>query len=227
MEYAIPIIFGYLLGAINPAALFGKIKKINLRDSGTGNLGATNTALIMGKKLGFAVMFFDIFKGALAVVVAKLIFAETASISGLIAGASAVLGHMFPFYMKFKGGKGLASYGGMVLAYDPLIFLILFAIGLVCMLIFNYCVALTVSASVLFPVTVALKNIGSPDIVPATVIAAIISAIIIFRHRSNIARSFRREEPTTKFFFKKLFGKATGTLSNEEQSKNSQSNKTA
>ena len=219
MEYAIPVILGYLLGAISPAALFGKIKKVNLRDRGTGNLGATNTALIMGKKLGFAVMFFDIFKGSLAVILAKLIFAETAGISGLIAGASAVIGHMFPFYMKFKGGKGLAAYGGMVLAYDPIIFLILFVIGIVCMLLFNYCVALTVSAASLFPVTVALKNIGSPDLIPATAIAAVISAICIIRHKSNIVRSFRKEEPTTKFFFKKLFGKTGGDNADEPQAK--------
>ena len=227
MEYITPIFFGYLLGTLNPAALLGKIKRIDLRRSGTGNLGATNTALIMGRKLGFAVMFFDILKGAIAVVVSKLIFAETAAISGLLAGASAVLGHMFPFYMKFKGGKGLAAYGGMILAYDPVIFLILFSVGLVFMLIFNYCVALTVSAATLFPVAVALKNLGSSELVPATLIAVLISTVVIFRHRSNIVRSFKRNEPTTRFFFKKLFGKATSTLSNESYNENDRSDKAA
>ena len=74
MEYAIPVIFGYLLGSISPAAFLGKIKKVNMRQRGTGNLGATNTALLMGKKLGFTVMFFDIFKGALAVILSLLTY---------------------------------------------------------------------------------------------------------------------------------------------------------
>lgn len=222
MEYAIPVILGYLLGSVSPAAFLGRIKKVNLRQRGTGNLGATNTALLMGKKLGFAVMFFDIFKGALAVIVAKLIFAETAAISGLLAGASAVIGHMFPFYMRFKGGKGLAAYGGMVLAYDPLTFLILFGIGIACMLIFNYCVALTISGSALFPVAVAIVSRGTPDMIPLTIIAAVITAIFIFRHRDNVARAFRKEEPTTKFFLQKLFGKHRGEISDEETAKQQQ-----
>lgn len=220
MNYVVPIIFGYLLGSLSPAALIGRIKKVNLRKSGTGNLGATNTALTIGKKLGFAVMFLDIFKGSLAVILAKLIFTETAALSGLLAGASAVIGHMFPFYMKFKGGKGLATYGGMVLAYDPLIFLILFTVGLICMLLFNYCVALTVSAASLFPVTVALGSLGTDFTVPLTVTAAIISLICILRHGDNILRSFKGEEPTTKFFFKKLFERKVSDL--EKESTNEQ-----
>lgn len=222
MEYAIPVILGYLLGSISPAAFLGKIKKVNMRQSGTGNLGATNTALLMGKKLGFAVMFFDIFKGALAVILAKLIFAETAAVSGLIGGCAAVLGHMFPFYMKFKGGKGLAAYGGMVLACDPLAFLILLGFGIICMFVFNYCVALTISASALFPVTVALSRMGTPEMIPMTVISAVVTAIFIFRHRSNVIRAFKKQEPTTKDFLKKLFGKHRGMIFEEEEAKREQ-----
>lgn len=209
MEYIIPAILGYLLGSVSPSALLGKIKKVNLRKSGTGNLGATNTALLMGKKLGFAVMFFDIFKGALAVIITKLIFFETAALSSLIAGAFATIGHMYPFYLKFKGGKGLATYGGMILAYDPLLFLILFAIGVICMLVFNYCVALTVSASTLFPFAVAIRRLGSEDFWYTVILASLISALVIFRHRKNIFRAIKKEEPSTRFFLKNLFKKST------------------
>ena len=208
MSYLIPIIIGYLSGSINPAALIGKIKKVNLRKSGTGNLGATNTALMLGKRLGFAVMIFDIFKSAAAVTVSKLIFPAGAEISGLLAGSAAVIGHMHPFYMKFKGGKGLAAYGGLVLAYDPIIFLILFVVGMACMLIFNYCVALTTSAALLFPVAVFFKCYATPHAAISTATAAIISVWLIIRHKDNIIRAIRRQEPTTEFFFRKLFGKA-------------------
>ena len=215
MKFIIPTILGYLLGSLSPAALIGKLKKVNLRKSGTGNLGATNTALMMGRRFGFAVMLFDIFKGSLAVVISKLMFAESAYLSGLLAGSSAVIGHMFPFYMKFKGGKGLAAYGGMVLAYEPVIFLILFAVGLVCMIVFKYCVALTVSAAALFPAAVALGSLGSPDLIPLTAIAAATSAVFILRHKDNIARAINGEEPTAKFFFKKLFERKRPSIGEE------------
>ena len=205
MSYIIPVILGYLLGSISPAALIGRIKKINLRKSGTGNLGATNTALMLGRKLGFAVMFFDIFKGAASVTIAKLLFPASADISGLLAGSAAVIGHMYPFYMKFKGGKGLAAYGGMVLAYDPIIFLILFSIGLVCMIAFNYCIALTSSAALLFPVTVFLRCFATPYVAASTTLAAIISGWLVIKHRDNLIRAIKKQEPTTEFFFKKLF----------------------
>ena len=208
MSYIIPIIIGYLLGSINPAALIGKIKKIDLRKSGTGNLGATNTALMLGKKLGFAVMFFDIFKGAASVTIAKLLFPASADVSGLLAGSAAVIGHMHPFYMKFKGGKGLAAYCGLVLAYDPTIFLILLIIGLACMLIFNYCVALTTSAALLFPIAVFLRCYATPYTVASTALSATISVYLIFRHKDNIIRAAKKQEPTTEFFFRKLLGKA-------------------
>ncbi|MBQ8409457.1 MAG: glycerol-3-phosphate acyltransferase [Clostridia bacterium] len=222
MAYAISIILGYLLGTINPAALIGRIKKINMRKSGTGNLGATNTALLFGKKFGAAVMAFDIFKGALAVILAKVIFKEVALVAGILAGCAVVLGHMFPFYMKFKGGKGLAAYGGMILAFDPLIFLILLCLGLICMFVFNHGIALTMSAATFFPVLVALDNLGKPNMVFLTAASAAISLILIIRHKDNLVRSAKNEEITTRQFFKKVFGKKqAGENADQQQSENS------
>ena len=207
MEYAISIIIGYLLGSISPAALVSKIKKINLRKSGTHNLGATNTTLVLGKKLGAIVMLFDIAKGALSVIIAKLLFWKISLISGLLAGCAAVLGHMFPFYLKFRGGKGLAAYGGMILAFDPIIFLILLAVGLVCAFVFNYGIALTASAAVLFPTAVALKYSDSAILVPLVVIASVASTVLIVRHWDNIYRAVTKKEMTTKQFISRVFGK--------------------
>lgn len=207
MEYAISIIIGYLLGSISPAALIAKIKKINLRKTGTKNLGATNTTLVLGKKFGAIVMLFDIAKGAASVIIAKLLFKEMAMLTGLLAGSAAVLGHMFPFYLKFRGGKGLAAYGGMILAFDPLIFLLLLVIGLICAFVLNYGIALTASAAILFPFVTAFRNISSPYLVPLTVIAALTSAVLIVRHWGNIYRAFTKKEMTTRQFIKRIFGK--------------------
>lgn len=207
MEYAISIIIGYLLGSISPAALIAKMKKINLRKTGTKNLGATNTTLVLGKKFGAIVMIFDIAKGAASVIIAKLLFREISMLAGLLAGSAAVLGHMFPFYLRFRGGKGLAAYGGMILAFDPLIFLLLLVIGLICAFVFNYGIALTASAAVLFPFVTAFRNIDSPHLVPLTVIAALTSALLIVRHWGNIYRAFTKKEMTTRQFLKRIFGK--------------------
>lgn len=207
MEYAISIIIGYLLGSISPAALISKIKKINLRKTGTKNLGATNTTLVLGKKFGAIVMIFDIAKGAASVLIAKLIFKEIAMLAGLLAGSAAVVGHMFPFYLKFRGGKGLAAYGGMVLAFDPLAFLLLLVIGLICAFVLNYGIALTASAAVLFPFVTAFRNMNSPHLVPLTVIATLTSALLIVRHWGNIYRAFTKKEMTTRQFLKRIFGK--------------------
>lgn len=209
MEFAISALMGYLLGSISPAALISKIKKINLRQSGTGNLGATNTTLVFGKKFGAMVMTFDIFKSALAVIIAKLIFSEVGTLAGLIAGAAAVIGHMFPFYMKFKGGKGLAAYGGMVLAFDPLIFLILLCLGLICMFLFNYGVALALEAAAFFPVLVGIKyTFTDKFFIPLILVASLASALLILKHVDNVFKAFRKQDLTVRQFIKKVFGKS-------------------
>ena len=217
MEYAISALIGYLLGSISPAALIARIKKINLRKTGTGNLGATNTTLVFGKKFGAMVMAFDIFKSALAVIIARLIFAEVGALAGLVAGAAAVIGHMFPFYMKFRGGKGLAAYGGMVLAFDPLLFLILLCLGLVCMFLINYGVALALSAAIVFPILVGFKYVSSGSLlIPLILVASLASLLLIIKHIDNVFKAFRKQDLTVRQFLKKVFGKAKGEEKVEE-----------
>lgn len=225
MEYVISVLVGYLLGSISPAALIAKIKKTNLRKAGTGNLGATNTTLVFGKKFGIIVMAFDIFKSALAVIIAKLIFSEVSALAGLLAGASAVVGHMFPFYMKFRGGKGLASYGGMILAFDPLLFLILLCLSLAAMFIFNYGVAMTVSAAVCFPFLVAFRYRENGLVIALAIVAAFVSALLIARHIGNIHRAFTSRELTVRQFLKRVFGKAKPAENEDQEEKVESANK--
>lgn len=188
-KYSFSIILGYLLGCINPAALISKIKKTDIRKDGTGNLGATNVGLHFGKAAGAFVMIFDMLKAVLAVKITEWLFPQI-RLARLVAGCSAVLGHIFPFYLKFKGGKGLASFGGMVLAVNPAVFLLLLTVGLICMFIFNYGVALMTSAAILFPFLGAMaeKSFGF------FLIAAATSTLILWRFRENYARIKRGEE---------------------------------
>lgn len=141
MEALLCTLIGYLLGCLSPAALLSKIKKKDLRKEGTGNLGATNATLVLGKGCGALVMLFDITKAFAAARLAQRLFPAFIA-SGMIAGGAAVVGHIYPFYMKFKGGKGMAAFAGMILGTDPLMFIVLFAFSLVLMLALNYSAAM-------------------------------------------------------------------------------------
>lgn len=200
IKILISLIIGYLLGTLSPAALFAKLKKVNLRKRGTGNLGATNTTMVLGKQYGALVMIIDIGKAFFACKLAELLFPELA-VAGLLAGAAAVVGHIFPFYMKFKGGKGLAAFGGMILAYNPWMFLGLLVGGIVLMFLVNYAIVLPLLAAVLFP---ALVAVTSHDII-AVVICVATSILIIVKHWSIFGRIRRGEDTKVRDFLKGRF----------------------
>lgn len=205
MKIVICLLLGYLLGSLNPAALLAKLKKVNLRESGTKNLGASNTLLVMGKGYGAIVMVLDILKAFLSAKIANILLPELA-IAGLVAGLGAVIGHVFPFYMHFQGGKGLASFGGMVMAFDPLMFLTLLILGLILMLVVNYSFVMPMTAAALFPIFVALKTKS----ISATLIAGIASVFVIVKHWSNIGKAKRGEETKIRDVVKtKIFAKPT------------------
>ncbi len=199
----------YLLGSISPSALISKLKKKDIRKHGTGNLGATNTMINFGRGWAVLVMAFDIFKAFLAVKLGHWLLASQ-PLAAVTGGSAAVLGHVFPFYLKFKGGKGLASYGGMILALNPLLFLILLIITLAAMFIVNYGVAMPMTAAVLFPIMYGLFMYGEHSVtigIWAGVIAAGISAVIAAKHFSNIGKARRGEDTPVREYVKKIFSK--------------------
>ena len=203
MELLATLAIGYSFGSLSPAALISKLKKKNLREHGTGNLGASNTLLVFGKALGVFVMVFDILKAFFAAKLAELLFPKLA-FSGLIAGFAAIVGHNFPFYLHFKGGKGLAAFGGLVLAHDPLLFAALLSFGILMALLLNYGVYLAISASLLFPVCSYLRS-GSVPVFAATATAG---GLIIAMHWGNLRRAVTGEDPIhTRDGLKKIFGK--------------------
>lgn len=198
-EVTVCLLIGYLLGSLSPSALLAKLKKINLRKQGTGNLGATNTTMVLGKNYGALVMVLDIGKAFLACKVSARLF-PALEIATLLAGAAAVVGHMFPFYMKFRGGKGLAAFGGMILAFNPWFFLILLIIGLVLIFVINYGVAMPMSASVLFPVMVAVQTRNTASVLTCTVTGL----LLLVKHWSILGRIQRGEETKVREFVKNV-----------------------
>ena len=191
------LLLGYLLGTLNPAALLSKIKGQDLRQLGTKNLGASNAFLTIGKLWGLVVMAFDVAKGVLSVLLAEALF-PTYGNAGLLAGSGSVVGHIYPFYLHFKGGKGLAAFSGMVLGYDPAVFLILLVIGCLCMLLFNYGIALTLSGAALFPLLSWYRS-GSLSVFLLSLAAAL---LIILKHLGVLKRVLQGDEVKIRSYIK-------------------------
>lgn len=183
MAYVIVVILSYLLGSSNMALYLSLLKGVNFRDKGSGNLGASNATILMGWKAGVLVGVHDIGKAFLAVLLARFIFPETAYI-GAAAGVAAVIGHIFPFYLKFKGGKGFASFLGMTLGLNWKFALIVMAIVVLATFITDYIVSGTFTAIVIVP---AYIGIADKSIIAAAIIL-IATAAILFKHFENIKR---------------------------------------
>ena len=206
MHAIISLAVGYLIGSVNPAKLVAKRHDVNLKEAGTGNLGATNTALVLGRKAGYFVLFFDMFKSFFSYKVAKMLFPHLA-VAGIIACIGVILGHAFPIFNGFQGGKSLASFGGLVLAHDPLQFVILLSLGILMSFLLNYGVYLAVTATALFPVLSYFRS-GSFLTFLTTGTA---SAIVLGLHAGNLRRAITGEDPIhTRDGFKKIFGKKAG-----------------
>ena len=194
---------GYLAGCINPAAWISQKKHVNLKEEGTGNLGATNTAYVMGKKAGYFVLFFDVLKSYFSFKIAEWLFPKLL-IAGILASIGCILGHCFPVTMHFQGGKGLAAFGGLILAYKPWIFLTIITVGITLMFVCNTGVIAPFMGCVLFPV---LTYVSGCDILELLAVSAA-SAIIFATHLNNFRMARRREDVVnTQDFMKKVFGK--------------------
>lgn len=198
MKYFICILLAYLIGSLSPSALIAKLKHKNLKKEGTGNLGATNTTLVLGKMFGFLVMVLDIFKGFLAVKISTLIVPDIEWFAMLV-GFFAIIGHCFPFYLKFKGGKGLATFGGVILAYNPLLFLFVLTTGVVLVLIVNSGTTLSYYAALIFPIYVAITSKSLPTIAVCIIMSLYMMIIFI----PNLKKAIKGQEHKSRDFLKK------------------------
>ena len=191
---------GYLLGCISPAAILGKLKNVNLKKEGTGNLGATNTAFVLGRRSGIFVLVTDILKSVLSAKISCALFPNLLY-AGMIACIGCILGHCFPAFMQFQGGKGVAVFAGMVVMYNPWYAIPIVIIGSALIMILNTGVAAPIFACLLFPVLVAWHSADRVEIW----LAAIASIVLIITHRENLKKAFaRKEDISVKDFLKKM-----------------------
>ena len=189
MGYLLPIVLGYLLGCSNMAYFLSLYQKKDLRSGGSGNLGASNATILLGWKAGIAVALHDIAKAVLSVLLAKLLWPGM-EFAGAAAGAAAVYGHIFPFYLKFRGGKGLASFWGMTVALNWKLGLIAALVILLATVITDYIVIGTFSTIALVPAYTGLVLTNWT----MALIVFLASAMIFCKHFENIGRLIRKEE---------------------------------
>lgn len=189
MKELLCMLMGYAIGTINPAYLIGRLKGFDIRKEGSGNAGASNAVITMGKKVGAFSALFDIFKAFAAVRLADWIF-DDVEVAGILAGVCCIIGHVFPILMGFRGGKGLASLGGVILACDWRFFLILLGVELVLVLLTDYICWVPITASVIFPVCYLL---GTDDF-KGTAIIAVASVVMLCKHIENVRRIVEGKE---------------------------------
>ena len=191
-------LLAYFIGSIATSVwvgrwFFGK----DVRQHGSGNAGATNTARVLGARVGIAVLLFDIFKGYLAVSLAILFYDSDISSGQMLQiqafmGVSAIIGHIFPVYEGFRGGKGVASSLGAALAIVPVACIVAFVVFFLVFLATRYVSLSSVTAAISFPAYTAFFIPGAnPELV---IFSCVVALILIYTHRSNIKRLIRREE---------------------------------
>ncbi|AIF43656.1 glycerol-3-phosphate 1-O-acyltransferase PlsY [Virgibacillus sp. SK37] len=188
MEYILFAIIAYLLGSIPSALVVGKLGyNIDIRQHGSGNLGATNTFRVLGMKAGIIVTLSDILKGTAATLLPLL---ADAGVYRLIIGLFAVLGHTYPIFARFKGGKAVATSAGIILGINPLLFVIMIATFLLTLYISKY-VSLSsmITGIVTIIVSALFQDIG------LIIVTSILTIFVFYRHKANIKRIKDKTEP--------------------------------
>ncbi|HBL1218187.1 TPA: glycerol-3-phosphate 1-O-acyltransferase PlsY [Enterococcus faecium] len=203
MKLILLLILAYLLGSIPSGVWIGKLFfKKDIRQHGSGNTGTTNTFRVLGKTAGIVVLLMDILKGTLATCL-PMIF-HLSGITPLWFGVCAILGHTFPIFAGFKGGKAVATSAGMLLGFNPVFFVyscIIFIVSL-------FCTSMVSLSSMISAVLITLSTIVLPYVAPVilakpnwllTIIAFLVSSFIFYRHKDNIKRIRNHTESRIPF----------------------------
>lgn len=189
---AIIIVLAYLLGSIPSGLIVGKVFfGKDIREHGSGNLGGTNTFRTLGVKAGLAVSIADVLKGTLA---ASLPLIFNSEMHMLTVGVFAVIGHMYPVFAGFRGGKAVATSGGILLAYAPLLFLFMLIFFFISLYVTKY-VSLS---SILTAIATFIYALFTRDLA-LIVVVAVLASFVIYRHRANIGRIRNKTEPKIKW----------------------------
>lgn len=188
-----PALLAYFVGATPFGFLAGKMKGVDIRDHGSGNIGATNVIRTLGKPIGITVLVLDIFKGMIPVIISKIVSDDSAV--HIATAVAAILGHNYTFWLGFKGGKGIATTAGAVIPILTLPILVAIAVWLVVVKVSRYVSVASIAAALAIPITLSIQNFISSEwdwVVFG--LAAFVCILAIWKHRANIQRLRRGEE---------------------------------
>lgn len=213
MERVLCLAIGYLLGLFQTAYIYGRMHGIDIRQHGSGNAGTTNTLRVFGTKAGLTVFAGDVLKCILAVVICTVLFRkkypDMVYLFKMYAAAGAILGHNFPFYLNFRGGKGIAATAGLILSFHPSFLLVGVVVFFGVFLTTHYVSlgSLLVYAAFMIQIVVSGRmglfgSMTQPHLMEMYGVAAFLTVMAYYKHRENIKRLLKGEERRT-YLFKK------------------------
>lgn len=196
----VTMLASYLVGSINPSYIIGRLKGIDIRRQGSGNAGASNATVVLGKWVGIFSGVFDILKATGVMLLFPLIFGDIPYLAEC-AGVACIVGHIFPVFMKFKGGKGLACFGGLVLAIDPRLFGLILAAEILLLLLVDYICIVPITAVIIIPIVYGVFGADGLNWLWraaggwwGAAIISISSVVMLLRHMQNIKRIIKGKE---------------------------------
>ena len=203
LYYLLVAFLGYIIGSIPAGYIVGRFHGIDIRREGSGNIGATNVLRVLGKPCGYGVFLFDFLKGVAAVRLAIWLGARahlpalSLDLVGIIAGVLCVLGHTYPVWLRFKGGKGVATSAGVLFGLMPLAALLVMMVWLVVFQITKYVSIASIVAALASPAASwAVLTWQQTNEMVLVYFSAGLTAVILWRHRTNIARLRQGTEPS-------------------------------
>ena len=189
------VVGSYLLGSLPIGYIVGKIAGVDIRKSGSGNIGATNVLRVLGKKYGYTVFFLDALKGFAVVRISLALVSTTpaaqpyANLFALLGAVVCVIGHSFPVWLNFRGGKGVATSAGVIIGLMPLAAIIVFPIWFIVFEICRYVSVASICAAISLPITIALfLRFKVMDSVVLLYFSIALAVVVVWRHRSNFSR---------------------------------------
>lgn len=188
MVYLIGILIGYGLGCINSAYFLARLRGFDIRERGSGNAGASNVLITLGRKKGLLCAILDLFKAVLAVWLMAWLYPEINTFA--VTASACILGHIFPFYLGFRGGKGLACLGGAILAFDLHVFVALLIFEVFVVVVSRYICFVPITASALFPL---IYGLICQDLWGAILLAGV-GMVIFCKHLVNLRRIIEGRE---------------------------------
>ena len=201
LRMLLTLVIGYLLGSISTGVVLSRLfAKTDIRSQGSGNAGTTNMLRVLGRKMALLTFIGDMLKGIIAVFIGKWLIGG--ELGGLLGVVGAVLGHYYPLYFGFKGGKGIATSFGSLLFVFPVQALLAFAVFLILVAVTHYVSVGSIAAAITLPLLIVITRFQEPTL---WIITVCIGASVVWRHRANIKRLMNHTE--NKLDFSTLKGK--------------------